>query len=371
MKRKRVLQVTGGLGIGGIEKITTSFLKEIDKSKYEMDFLVYGNTIGEYETNVSNYGGRIIRVPSPYNGYYNFYKNVKDAMKKNGPYDIVHTHVLFNSGFIVRAAAKNRIPIIIAHSHDNLQGMREGVIRKIYYFIMRKWINRYATKICACSELAGEYLFGKEKFKKYGIVLHNKIDISRFNFDSESRKNIRECYGIGDDDTVIGNIGRIEEQKNQEYLLIILKRLLNFSKKFKLLIVGDGSLKNNLCEQINQLKLNNNVIMAGKKENINELLSAMDIFALTSVHEGLGIVLIEAQANGLCCLAPQNVVPMEAKILDSFVFMKGTDDNNIDEWVRELRKKRDRAKSPNKLVEQAGYDIRTLGEELDKLYSNL
>lgn len=368
MKKKRILQVTGGLGIGGIERITTSFFEKIDKSKYEMDYLVYGDNIGEFEKIVLKNGGKILRVPIPRAGYYKFYKNVVKIMKDNGPYDVVHTHVLFNSGFIVRAAFKTGVPRIIAHSHDNLNKIQEPITKKIYNIVMRRWLNRYSTKICACSMSAGEYLFGKRSFEKNGIILKNKIDIDKFEFNELARKKIRKEYRINDE-LVIGNIGRLEEQKNQEYLLLILKEILKNNKNAKLLLIGDGSLKNTLNKKIEQLGIENNVIMTGQKENINELLSAMDVFVLTSIHEGLGIVLIEAQANGLRCLAPKYIVPNEAQILDSFKFMNNTNINEVNNWVEELNKKNNRTERTKELIKKAGYDLNSLAEELEKLYN--
>jgi len=367
MKKIKVLQVSGSLKIGGVEKVVVNFLREIDREKFEFDYLVYGDEIGEYEKEVIELGGKIIRIPKPGKGYYQFYKNVSRVMKENGPYDVVHTHVLFNSGFIMKAAKKNKIKIRIAHSHDNLEKIKEGLMKRIYQFFMRRWLIKCSTKMCACSSLAGYYLFGKKRFCKEGILIYNGIDINKYIFDEEKRKKTREEFDLNNE-ILIGNIGRLENQKNQQFLLEIINKL---PTNFKLILIGKGSLEKKLQMSIQRMNLENRVIMTGSRMDIDNLLSAMDIFVLTSIHEGLGIVLIEAQANGLMCIAPKNVVPEEAKVLDNFIFTEFPSNDSIDTWCTEIKKNvtKKRVKNAEKIVKSAGYDCNDIGNILDKIYS--
>ena len=369
MKKIRVLQVTGGLGTGGIERVAVNFYKKINRDKYEMDYLVYGDKIGEYEKEVKELGARIIRVPQPKKGYFEFYKNVCKVIKDYGPYDIVHTHVLFNSGIIVRAAHKNRIPMIISHSHDNLNYTNENILKKIYYFIMRKWLLRYSTKLCACATNAGNFLFGEKAFNKKGIVLLNAIDINKFKYNEQKRIKIRKEFNIKDDEIILGNIGRLDAQKNQEYLLKILKNINNSNKNYKLLLIGDGKLKEYLTQKIKIMGLEEKVIMTGNRSDITDLLSAMDLFVLTSIHEGAPVVLAEAQTNGLSCLAPEKIVPIESKILDNFKFMPNPIDKNLDLWISEIKRCSNRIEDVDDIIKKSGYDIEMLGAELERLYN--
>lgn len=366
MKKIRILQVTGGLGVGGIEKLVVSFFENIDKEKYAMDFLVYGDEIGEFEGKVKELGGNIFRIPVPSKNYRSFYKNVRSIIKDNGPYDIVHSHVFFNTGFIMKAAKKEGVPIRIAHSHDNLSYIKESIIRKLYIKLMRHFLLKYSTKKCACSSLAGQYLFGKDEFDKNGIVIYNGINIDKFVFNKNARNTVRKKLGLSNE-ILIGNIGRLETQKNQSYLLKIIKEL---PKQYKLIIVGDGSLKKALEDEINDNNLTERVIMTGNRSDIQELLCAMDIFVLPSIHEGLGIVLIEAQANGLPCIAPTNIVPPEAKILDNFIFLDFPEDENLTIWCDTIKKIGCSKRKENvvSVIKQSGYDINDIGKVLDKLY---
>jgi len=368
MKKIKILQVTGGLGIGGIEKLVVSFFENIDKNKYEMDFLVYGDEIGELESKVNELGGKILRVNKPSKNYLKFYNSVRAIIRNNGPYDIVHSHVLFNTGFIMKAAKAENVRIRIAHSHDNLSYIQDSLIRKIYIKIMRKYMLKYATKLCACSSLAGEYLFGKEEFDNKGIIIYNGIQISNFLFNPAKREKMRKKLGIKNE-ILIGNIGRIEHQKNQKYLLEILDKL---PENYKLLLVGNGSLYESIQEHVNIKNLTNRVIMTGSRDDIVDLLCAMDIFVLSSVHEGLGIVLIEAQANGLPCIAPTNVVPPEAKIFDDFMFLKFPNDENLNEWcdtINTIKLTNREKKNTLPKIKKAGYDINDIDIVLEKLYS--
>ena len=371
MKKTRILQVTGGLGIGGIEKLVVSFYEKINRDKFEMDFLVYGEKIGELEEKVKQLGGKVLRVESPAKNYFKFYKNVCKIMIENGPYDVVHSHVLFNTGFIIRAAAKTKIPMRISHSHDNLSYLKTGLLKSIYIKIMRRWMRKYSTKFYACSSSAGEYLFGRKLFKEKGNVLLNSIDINKFEFDECKRAAIRKEFNIGDE-IVIGNIGRLERQKNQEFLLAILQAMNKQNKKIKLILVGDGNLKSDLELKLDAKGLKDQVIMTGSRNDICDLLCAMDMFVLTSIHEGLGIVLIEAQANGLACIAPKDIVPSEAKILDTFKFVNYPNIENLDDWIKSIEENMEvgRTSHVEEKISAAGYDANTFANRLEQLYSN-
>lgn len=367
MKKIKILQVTGGLGVGGIEKLVTSFLEQVDLNKYSIDFLVYGNEIGEFEEKVKSFGAKIIRIPKPGMRYYSFYNNLLKVLKKYGPYDIIHSHTLFNTGLVMRAAYKSNVKIRVAHSHDNLDNIRDDFFRKIYIKIMRKWILKYSNVKCACSSLAGNYLFGKEEFKKDGIVLYNGINIQNYLFNITARNRLNKEFDF-DKDIIVGTIGRIEKQKNHMFLIKVAKML---PSNYKFIIVGDGNMKEKLIAEIRKENLIDRFILTGTRNDIRDILSTMDVFVLPSIHEGLGIVLIEAQANGLPCIVPTNIVPPEAKILNSFMFVNYADDLHLNEWVTAIIESSKICREDRCLekVRNAGYDYNDIGKNLEKIYS--
>ena len=334
MKKTKILQVTGSLNVGGIEKLVFSFYERINREKFQMDFLLFDEEKSDLETKIQEMGGNVYRITNPKKNLLKYYVELKRIIKRNGPYDAVHSHLLFNTGIVMRAAYKCNVPIRIAHSHDNLSMEKNSIIRKIYIKLMRKYLHKYSNKFCACSSLAGNYLFGKEFFQKNGTIIYNSIDISKYKFNLNKRTNYRKELGIKDDDIVVGNIGRIVPQKNQEFIIKLAKKLENL----KFVIVGDGELLDYLKKKTKDEKISNRVIFTGIRNDVDILLNAFDIFILPSVHEGLGIVLIEAQSNGLPCIVPKNVVPEEARIIDNFVFTEFPIDINVDLWCKEIER---------------------------------
>lgn len=368
MKKIKVLQVTGSLRVGGVETVAMNLLRYIDKNKYDFDYLVYGNDVGEYENEAIELGARILRVPLPKEGYKAFYNSVCATLEKNGPYDIVHSHVLFNSGIIMKAAAKSNVPRRISHAHDNLTYLKLPLNKKIYNAVMKRWLIRYSTDFLACANAAGDYVFGNKEFISRGKVLYNGIDVEKFIFSNKDREKIKKEFNI-ENKVVIGNIGRLAKQKNHKFLLEVFKKVNNKLNDATLLIIGDGELRGELEDKIKELNLEEHVIMTGTRSDIPSLLSAMDLFILPSIHEGLGIVLIEAQANGLPCIVPKGIVPEESKILRSFRFLD--EDSNIEEWANAIIKglqETNRNDNAVNEVNEVGYNVKNIGEEIDSIY---
>ena len=176
--KKRALVVTGSLRMGGLERVAINCVKYSDHSLYSFDFLVYGNKVGELEKEAKDLGCNIIRTKSISQNFLKFYREICRIMHEYGPYDIVHSHMFFNSGIIL-------IALRIAHSHS-IKRKNESIFKKIVYHpLMRYSLSRYSTKICACSEMAGEYLFGKNRFLRQGIIIPNIIELEKFSLSNE------------------------------------------------------------------------------------------------------------------------------------------------------------------------------------------
>ena len=367
MGKVKVLQVIGSLQVGGAETVAMNFFRYIDRNKFHFDYLVYGEEIGAYENEVYALGGRVLRVPSPKNGYFRFYKAVRKIMRDNGPYDIVHSHTLFNSGIIMYSAKAEKIPRRIAHAHTDHSKLSLFWQKKVYNKFMRYLLLKYATDYCACANAAGRYVFGKEAFSKKGIIIRNGIEVDKFTYSVEKRLRIRRELSL-ENKTVIGHIGRLVKAKNHSFMLDIFKTIHEKDENTSLLLVGDGELRNEIEEKIKLLNLQDSVIMTGTRTDIPDLLSAMDIFILPSLNEGLGIVLIEAQANGLPCIAESGIVPLEARILDNFYFV--SPNASLDEWVAAImaNSKVPRAIGATLAVQKAGYDVQSIGKVLEQLY---
>lgn len=329
-----VAQIIGKTLNGGVEACIFNYFKAIDKSKVTFDFFVENTSDIINKDVIESMGGRVIITPK-YTHLFKYISFLKKTFKKN-EYDIVHSNLNTLSVFPLFAAWLAHVKVRIAHSHSTSN--KKEHLRNLIKNILRPFSKVFATDYFACSKLAGEYLFGKRAVKKGRVfILHNAVDIDRFKFNPEIRKQMREKYHINDDEIVLGNIGRMVEQKNQTFLLDILKNLdLN---KYKLVIVGDGPLKEDLHKKTAKLHLENNVIFVEKTAKPEYFYNMYDIFLLPSLYEGLPVVGVEAQINGVSCIC-SNFVTRETKISELIKFIELADYSNWLLYINNCPRKR-------------------------------
>lgn len=356
----RVLYINGGLmHRGGIESYMMNYYRNIDKSKVQFDFVVHGYDKGEYDDEIESMGGKIFNVPIKSKEPFKYKLELKKIFLNNN-YKIVHAHLDAMSAWVLKIAKECGVPVRIAHSH-NTQHLTTNKIKFVLNEFARKNINKYANYRCACSPDAARWLFGTEDV----IYIKNAIDLDKFKFDSAARNEVRSELGIKDE-LVIGHIGRFDYQKNHEFLINVLKKVTRIIPDVKLLLIGDGSLRKNIEQQISDLGLMNNVILLGVRNDVNIIINAFDVFALPSRFEGLGIVLIEAQANGLNCIA-SDVIPKEANAGSKVIYLPLDEDK----WCNKLIDMNFERYDNTNLIRKRGYDIRTEAIKLCELYQKL
>lgn len=295
----RVLHVVTDMRYGGLETMLMNYYRKIDRKKVQFDFLEHRQGRTDYDCEIEKLGGKIYRLP-PLNPFGIHYKHRLSIFFKEHPeYQIIHVHQDCLSSIILKVAKKYGVKVRIAHSHSNNQDKNLKYIIKMYY---KRKIPKYATYLFACSEDAGRWMFGNAKFS----ILHNAIDTSKYAYSVKKRKQMRSEFDIKEETLVIGHVGRFSYPKNHMYLLEVFKKISE-ERDAILLLVGDGHLRLEIENKINQLQLKNRVILTGVRNDVAELMQAMDAFILPSRYEGLGIVVIEAQAAGLPCIVSDKV----------------------------------------------------------------
>ncbi len=324
----RIAQIVGSMNSGGVESMVMNYYRHIDRTKIQFDFIVLEGSTHIPDQEIKSLGGRIFIVPS-YKHIFAYRKALNKLFTENH-YDIVHSHVNSLSVFPLSVAKKAGVKVRIAHSHSTTN--KKEHLRNFIKNILRLFSKKYATHYFACSELAGRWLFGDKTFDK-GLVtiINNAIDLEKFAFNEQTRDIIRAEYGLKDK-FVIGHIGRFMSQKNHELLLEAFADVKKERQEAVLLLLGDGPLFEDMKNKAKELGVADSVVFAGVKDNANEYYSAMDLFVLPSLYEGLGMVLIEAQANGLKSLASASV-PKAAMVIP-----KGIDFLPLekDSWVRSI-----------------------------------
>ncbi|MEK2536049.1 glycosyltransferase [Tetragenococcus halophilus] len=329
---KNILQVTGSLKRGGLEKVAASYFFEVDKTVYKFVYVVFGDEIGELEHKIKKKGGKVVHIPAPQKGYSNYIDNLKKIMKEHGPFDVVHSHVLFNSGFVMKAAYEEGITNRVSHAHSSRKKKKVSLIKRLYNKYMQYYLAKYSTNFVACSQEAGCYLFGEENFLKHGQVIVNAIDVDNYTFDLVSRNKMRHKLNL-ENKLVIGHTGNFNKVKNHEFLLNILKAVLEKRKDTILLLVGDGPEKEHIINEASKHNLLNNIIFAGEKDSVRDFLMGMDVFVFPSLYEGLGLSLIEAQAANLPCLVSDRI-PYEAIISQNTVTLSLEEDVSV--WRKKV-----------------------------------
>lgn len=369
----RILHVVGGMNRGGIETWLMHILRHIDRDCFRMDFLVHTTQPCAYDDEIRALGSKIIPCLDPSQPRL-YARNLKRILREYGSYDIIHSHVHHFSGYVLRLAQQAGVPVRIAHSHNDTSSheARAGLYRRLYFVLTKWWIARYATLGLGGSRKAVANLFGPvgETDPRWRVH-YCGIDLTPFR-DFINRVSVRTELGIPADAFVIGHVGRFCEQKNHVFLVDIAAEVAKLEPRMRLLLVGDGSLRPDIEQKVAQLGLTDRVIFAGVRPDVPRLmLGAMDLFLFPSLYEGLGLVLIEAQAARLPCIF-SDVVPEEADVVKPLVHRMSLS-RPASAWAEAVMATKQDTVSITQLetfaiLEKSLFDIRTGAKELELYY---
>ncbi|RZI50984.1 glycosyltransferase family 1 protein [Aeribacillus pallidus] len=375
MQKVRVLHIFARMNRGGAETLIINVFRNIDREKFQFDFLVHSEEEGHYDQEIKELGGNIYHVSHPRKNILNFKKEVEKVLRENGPYDVIHSHIFTFSGYVLNIARKEGVPIRIAQSHTTKDRYSSGILRNIYRKFMKRLILKNATDLLGCSIEACKSLFGPECFNKSNTkIIRNGIDLESFKKVEEgSFLNLRDELHLNPEIKLIGHIGRFVEVKNHSRLIKIFSLLCNEIDNVHLVLVGDGPLKNEINDLIKQYGIQDKVHMLGIRSDVPEILANLDLFLLPSLYEGIPLVLIEAQAVGLKCIA-SNAVSSEVDIGAELVKFVDLDlDDTI--WVKAIKEELENSNRNISLkkeeIKRAGYDIKELVKDLSFLYSRV
>jgi glycosyltransferase involved in cell wall biosynthesis len=302
MKRKiRVLHVLGRMNRGGVETWLMHVLRATDRSRYQLDFFVHTTEPSVFDEEILSLGSRIFRGGPPAS-LLSYARRFRGVLSSQGPYDAVHSHVHHSSGMILLLAAASGVPVRIAHSHNDTRPVSSGLglRRSAYVFGMNRLIDWCATRRVACSDMAGEDLFRPGWKESHGAsVLYYSINLDPFRRPA-NRSAIRSELGIDPGAFVIGHVGRFDVQKNHGFLLDVTRALVDVRPDTLLLLVGDGPLRAEIQAGVSARGLGRHVVLAGIRGDVPAILTgAIDAMVFPSLHEGLPVVGLEAQAAGV------------------------------------------------------------------------
>ncbi|MBQ5558504.1 MAG: glycosyltransferase family 1 protein [Lachnospiraceae bacterium] len=372
MSTIRVLHMLHSMNRGGAETMIMNYYRNMERDKIQFDFLLTYEGKSDYEDEIIALGGRVFHiVPFSLKTVKKYCDDLEVFFHNHPEYKIVHSHNSSKSVFPLRIAKKCGIPVRIAHSHNVF--VSSGIsVKETVRKILRKPLLKYATQFWACSKDAGIWLYGQKMWDDgHVLVVKNAIDLQSFVYDTSKRDAMRKELGV-ENDFVVGHVGRFMEQKNHLQLISIFSEVAKMEENAKLLLVGDGPLVNKVKEKAKELEMLDKIIFTGVRTDVADLMQAMDVFVLPSLFEGLGIVLVEAQASGLPCFASDYVIPKEAKVTDLLTFVDLKEENIL--WANKIARVKNCSKQRIPKLEEIaskGYDIKTQTLELQEIYFGL
>lgn len=359
---KKVLITTANLRKGnGIASCIMNYYDGLLANGYTVDFLNQKKVESSLMDYAISRGSKVIELPFLGKNHWKANKNfIFETIKKNN-YDIVHNNLTGLDGVEVLMSAKKVGTISIHHSHNPKE--TSSLKARVRSMIFDPMCAQLSNEHFACSRAAGDSVFGKDKY----LLVTNAIPANKFIFDEVFRKEFREKYGINDC-FVIGTVCRHAEQKNPYFIVDILEQALKIDPKVKLLWLGSGPLSDSISEYVEKKGLSKDVLLLGAVENANVLYSVMDTFILPSFFEGLGMVLIEAQASGLQCVASDKV-PLDTQVSPNIEYYSLNNDAKM--WANKILSYRDKSKMRGdctQYLRDRGYDITIERDKLANYY---
>lgn len=355
----KVLQVIGSLNIGGAENMIVSWHEGINPKEFQFDYIVFNEENSDYKNRVEKINGRIFNLPSPTRNPFKFYRMLKEIQKQYH-YDILHAHTLFSNGIILKMAKYLGFKKRISHSHSGKNKVKENVVTVAYGKWMQALIQKEADVYLACSESAGNFLYGEAFFKQHGTLIENAILAEAFSYKEELAQALKKQYHL-EDSIVIGMVARFHEVKNHTFMIEVLKSLVQIHPKYTLVLAGDGPLLHQIQAKVKDNHLEKHVLFLGMVNNVKELLNVFDVVVMPSFHEGFPLALLEAQANGVATMI-SNTITQEVKLADNLMHLP----LEVDAWVSAIVNMQ-QSKRINHIL-NTKYDLKTSILKLEEIY---
>lgn len=366
MDTVRILQVLDKINENsGVSAVVMNYYEHLTDPEVVFDFMVNEPVAEATKQELEKRGSKIYLMPGLSGRNIPRYKKELEKFFKEHAkeYSIIHGHIPNAAMFYLTVAKKYGIPIRILHSH-NARGA-DGVYKKVRNYFLNHLGIRAANRYFACSYCAADYLFGKRN-REQVTLLPNAVDLEKYRFNEEKRKKMREEYQVGER-LVIGHVGRFVEQKNHAFIIEIANELKKHSKDFVMLLAGDGDLRSQIQQKIKEEQLEENFIFTGAVKNVEDYLQMMDVFILPSLYEGLPVVGVEAQANGLPCVF-SNQITREVELTKGVYFVPLM----VELWIQKLEELRGTQRSKNgDVLAESGFSIERQAGRLAELYKGM
>ncbi|MBG9981854.1 glycosyltransferase family 1 protein [Aerococcaceae bacterium DSM 111020] len=303
----RVLRVVALMNRGGVETQLMNIYRNIDKDKVQFDFLVTKGEQGVFDDEIRSLGGKIYYLPKLSEvGILKYIQSIFTFFRDHH-YSIVHSHVNAMSGLFLTIAKYYNVPVRISQSHSapdkSFKNFFVSIVEKTIKNFMKFLVRKNATHYWAVGHKAGRWLFGNNDY----TLVPNSKSAKLLEYDTEKRLAKRSELEIPEDSYVLGHVGNFSNVKNHKFLIEVFYEFQKDYPNSYLCLVGDGPLRDELEQQINQLNISEHVLILGVRNDVYDLLNIFDLFVFPSFYEGMPNVIIEAQANSLPSLISDGI----------------------------------------------------------------
>ncbi len=344
-------------GIGGVETFLLNYCPRISRlyPEIKFEYVVYG-AIPDYAES-RGIDPEALHVVPERGISFRGYRQALKRLVQGGDYDCVWGNYCSLSDVGLLQAASNSAPIRIAHAHSSKN--MGTVLTAFLHGMHKKRIGDIATDFLSCSDDASAFMFPDDATCKHGAcIVANGIDVGRFAFDEDVRNELRDSIDATDS-LVLAYVGRMSSEKNPLFAIEVAKALKDDGIDFKMVMLGDGSLMQEVKAKAEALDVAGRVHLLGLVPRVERWLSAADVFIMPSEFEGLGLSLVEAQASGASCLISEGI-PGEAVVTDQVERLSLSEP--VEVWAQaavragSVSRNRNRRVSA-RVVADAGYDI--------------
>lgn len=291
---------------GGIEKIIKSIEDNL-KDDFEFETLTFVNMKNDDNSIKSllnkDYKSFFLR------NLFGIYK-LKNYLKNNS-FDIIHINCYNAFRMIYAAISKKYVKKVIVHAHNS---SADGKFKIIINSLIKKLFKDDSSTFVSCSLEAESFCFNRRS-----IIIPNGIDYKKYSFNEDKRQIYRKEFGF-EDNIVIGNIGRFEKQKNHEFIIKVFNSIIKKDDRYRLVLVGEGILLNQIKKEVEVLNLTGKVIFLNNRNDISDLINMFDIYLMPSLYEGFGLTCAENQINGKIVFA-SDVISDDVKISNNLYIL--------------------------------------------------
>ena len=359
----RILQIVSSLGqSSGVNAVILNWHHHIDTGKIQFDYLYCtGNSKTTLKNELEHIGAKCYELPSPTRHPFQFLRRSYRFFKEH-PYRVVHSHITSLNFFFYPLAKMFGVKYILQHAHGTKWSDKKLNGWRNYLMLHAVW--PFITHKLACSQLAGEFWYGKKNF----TVINNGVEVEKFAYHPEVRVAKRKELGL-ENDFVIGNIGRFNLQKNHTFLIDIFEALVRQEPAARLVLAGNGPLEQSIKNKTAGKNLQDKVLFLGVRKDVVQLYQACDVLCMPSLYEGLPVVGVEAQAAGLPCVFADTITP-EVLLLPTSSMLSLKD--CAAKWAQAILALKDTPRTSGADALRAnGFDICQTAAQIQNLYEEL